>query len=422
MDIQRIKTHTARFSMAVFFILLIWGCGRVPRVDEGALPATRLPFVRVLLDDTSRRHKIFAEGGEMALDCFKGDKRYAYYSRKPMIVMGEENKLGLYDDKGQNVDYDIDRIVASPRGAKRFLSANNNTYRGLFELTASSGQARLINVVYIEEYLYGVVPLEIGPTPEEQIEAVKAQSVAARTYAMGHLGQYGDGPGYDLKADVMDQVYQGVRVENETFNEAVRATRGIVAVYNDIMIDAYYHSTCGGTTDDIEDVWDKDPRPYLKMVRDSDACIISKYFTWKEYFTGDQLTLRIEQYLSREKGRDIRIGTLKDIRINALTPGGRTASITFETDMGRYTFDKEKVRWVVRRSETTKSILRSANFTLDIRKNDRGEIEQVIFNGHGYGHGVGMCQMGAKGLAQRGETFEEILKLYYTGIDLKRLY
>ncbi|MEZ5357601.1 MAG: SpoIID/LytB domain-containing protein [Candidatus Zixiibacteriota bacterium] len=416
------KTYAARFSAVVFFILLLWGCGRVPRVDEGAPPATRLPFVRVLLDDAERQHKVFAEGGEMAVDCYKGDKRNSYFSRNTMIVMGEGAKLGLYDAKGQNLDYDIDRIIVSPRGNKRILSVNDKKYRGLFELTASSGQAKLVNIIYIEEYLYGVVPLEIGPTPDEQIEAVKAQSVAARTYAMGHLGQYGEDAGYDLKADVMDQVYQGYSVEKEKFNEAVRATRGMVAVYNDIMIDAYYHSTCGGTTDDIEDVWDKDARPYLKMVHDNDACNISKYFTWKEYFTGDQLALRIEQYLSREKGRDFQIGKLMDIRINALTPGGRTASITFETDQGRYTFDKEKVRWVVRRSDDTKSILRSANFTMDIKKNAKGEIEQVIFDGHGYGHGVGMCQMGAKGLAQKGITFDKILKLYYTGIELKRLY
>lgn len=422
MDFQRIKTYTARFSAVVFFILLIWGCGRVPRVDEGAPPASRLPFVRVLLDDATRQHKIYADGAEMAVDCYKGDKRSSYFSRNPMIVMGEGEKLGIYDAKGQNLDYDIDRIVVMSRVKSRFLSSNDKKYRGLFEFTASSGQAKLVNIVYIEEYLYGVVPLEIGPTPEEQIEAVKAQSVAARTYAMGHLGQYSEAAGYDLKADVMDQVYEGVSAENKKFNEAVLATKGIVAVYDDIMIDAYYHSTCGGTTDDIEDVWDKDPRPYLKMVHDSDACSISKYFTWKEYFTGDQLTLRIEQYLSQEKGRDIQIGTLKDIRINALTPGGRTASITFETDKGRYTFDKEKVRWVVKRSDNTKSILRSARFTLDIKKNSQGDVEQVIFSGHGYGHGVGMCQMGAKGLAQQGKTFDQILKLYYTGIELKRLY
>ncbi|MCK5126011.1 MAG: SpoIID/LytB domain-containing protein [candidate division Zixibacteria bacterium] len=422
MNIDRIKTNLAKFSGVIFFILLIWGCGRVPRVDEGIPPASRLPFVRVLLDETSVKHKIHAEGGEIAIDCYKGTKRNSYYSRKPMIIQGEDSRLGLYDGSGHSLDYGFDRIVVSPRGKKKFLSTNKKKYRGLFEFTSSSGQAKLVNIVYVEDYLYGVVPLEIGPTPDNQIESVKAQAVAARTYAMSHLGQYGGAAGYDLRSDVMDQVYEGLSVENEKFNEAIRATKGMVAIYNDVMIDAYYHSTCGGTTDDIEDVWDKDAKPYLRMVHDDDACQISKYFTWKEYFTGEQLSLRIEQYLSRERGQDIRIGKLVDIRINSRTPGGRIASITFETTMGRYSFEREIVRWVVKRSDNTKSILRSANFTLDIKKNNKGEITQVTFDGHGYGHGVGMCQMGAKGLAGRGIAYDSILSLYYQGTELKRLY
>jgi stage II sporulation protein D len=422
MTVSILKSQIARLSAFVFLILIIWGCGRVPTLTEVEPPSSRLPFVKVLLGNGERQYVIAPSGGQMAIDCYKNEKRFSYYSGRPVIIGGEQQKLGLYDRDGHNLDYNIDRIIISPRGNKEHLSYDGKDYRGLFELESSSGQIKLVNIVYIEDYLKGVVPLEIGPTPEEQIEAVKAQAVAARTYSMAHLGQYGEEVGYDLKADIADQVYGGMTVENEDFNKAIEATRGEVAVYNGQMIEAYYHSTCGGYTDDIEDVWNKDPKPYLRAVQDDDACAISKYFKWQERFGADQLILRLERYLSQSRGADIRVGKLLDIRIPSRTPGGRVASIVFETTGGHFVFNKEEVRWVVRRSDDLDALLRSANFTLDITRDSQGDIMQVVFNGRGYGHGVGMCQMGAKGLAARGVTYNAILSLYYQGTELKKLY
>lgn len=419
----RLKSYIARFSAASLLIIIMWGCGRVPPLTDVAPPSSRLPFVKVLLENGSRRHVVGLAGhGQMAIDCYKKEKRVSFYTGKPVIITGEENKLALYDHEGRNLDYNIDRIIMSPRGTQSHLSYDGNEYRGIFEAVSISGQIKLVNIVYVEDYLRGVVPLEIGPTPEEQIEAVKAQAVAARTYSMSHLSQYGEAEGYDLKADISDQIYAGVAVEDNTFNRAIEATRGEVAVYGDRMINAYYHSTCGGTTDDIEDVWNKDPAPYLRTVHDEDACEISKYFTWQERFSDDQLILRLERYLSQARGSEIRVGKLTDIRIISRTPGGRVASIIFETTSGHYAFNKEEVRWVVRRSDDLDALLRSANFTIDIRRDDRGDIIQVTFDGRGYGHGVGMCQMGARGLAAKGVTYDSILSLYYQGTSLKRLY
>jgi stage II sporulation protein D len=196
----------------------------------------------------------------------------------------------------------------------------------------------------------------------------------------------------------------------------------MVAVYDGQMIDAYYHSTCGGATDDIEDVWQKDPKPYLRAIHDEEACRISKYFEWTERFRADQLILRLERYLSQSRGADIRVGKMTDITIANRTPGGRVASVVFETTNGHYIFNREEVRWVVRRSDDLNAILRSANFTLDIIRKGNGDISEVVFNGRGYGHGVGMCQMGAKGLAANGVTYDSILRLYYQGTELKKLY
>lgn len=423
MKLSCIKSHIARFSAAILLIIIIWGCGRVPTLTEVEPPSSRLPFVKVLLGNGADRHTIATVGGgQMSIDCYKGDKRVSYYSGNPVIIAGEKQKLGLYGEDGGNLDYNIDRIIISPRGHKQYLAFDDKVYRGLFEMVSSSGRIKLINIVYVEDYLKGVVPLEIGPTPKEQIEAVKAQAVAARTYAMSHLGQYGEDDGYDLKSDITDQIYAGVAVEVDLFNKAVMATSGEVAVYKGQMIDAYYHSTCGGMTDDIEDVWQKDAKPYLRAVSDEEACDISKYFSWQEQFSIDQVILRLERYLSQSRGSDIRIGKLTDIRIIDRTPGGRTSAVVFETTNGHFVFNKEEVRWVVRRSDDMDAILRSANFRLDIRRDGQGEITEVGFSGRGYGHGVGMCQMGAKGLASKGVTYDSILSLYYQGTELKKLY
>ena len=126
-----------------------------------------------------------------------------------------------------------------------------------------------------------------------------------------------------MKSSIIDQVYEGASVELAIVNKAIEQTAGDVLFYNDDFINAYYHSTCGGMTDNIEMVWDRKEVPYLKAVKDDDACNWSKYFRWKEHFTEDQLRGRIEQYLASDRGRDLRIGRIKDIQISEHTPGGR---------------------------------------------------------------------------------------------------
>jgi stage II sporulation protein D len=417
-----LKYFPVRLAAIALFLLILWGCGRVPQLDEYAPPSARLPFVRVLLDETSREHTISSpDKDEMAVDCYKGEKRISFYSRKPIVVKAEDNKISVFDNSGRTLDYDIDQVIISPRSREMVLSRDGKSYRGLMQLAAKSGQLTLVNLVHVEDYLRGVVPLEFGPVGDRQTEAIKAQAVAARTYAMGHLGQY-TGLDYDLKSDVTDQVYGGLVAESMVIDSAINATRGQVEVYKDKMINAYYFSTCGGKTDDIEDVWDKEAAPYLVAVDDDSACGSSKYFHWQEKYTGEQITLRLEQYLSRERGDRIDVGRLTDIKITNRTPGGRVASIVFETTSSHYVFNKEKVRWIIHRSESPDDILRSAKFTIDIDRNSYGEITYVTFNGRGWGHGVGMCQMGAKGLSEKGITYDSILSHYYSGTNLKKLY
>jgi stage II sporulation protein D len=279
---------------------------------------------------------------------------------------------------------------------------------------------RMINIIYMEDYLKGVVPPEIGKRTEDEFEAVKAQAVAARTYAMSHLQQYSGEP-YDVKSSIIDQVYEGVAAEQRNVSRAINETVGLVLTHSDEMINAYYHSTCGGMTDDIADIWERTDVPYLKPVADS-ACSWSKYYLWQEEFTGEQLRGRIQQYLSSDRGRDIKISPITNVAIRERSPGGRVSKLLVETETDTHRFSKDRVRWVIGRMSNPDLILPSANFEIDLRRDSQGRLTRVTFNGKGYGHGVGMCQCGAIGRSRQGWIFDDILAHFYTGVEIKKLY
>ena len=157
-------------------------------------------------------------------------------------------------------------------------------------------------------------------------------------------------------------------------------------------------------------------------MQDGDACSWSKYFNWTETFTEKQLRGRFEQYLSSDRGRNIRVGKIKDIKLSDFTPGGRVVNMYVTTDKERYRFQKDRIRWVVGRTSNPDLILPSDRFTIEIDRDGSGYVSRVRFIGNGYGHGVGMCQCGAIGLARQGQKYSNILKLYYTGAEIKKLY
>jgi stage II sporulation protein D len=315
----------------------------------------------------------------------------------------------------------FDEILVIPRGKYGRLLYEGKDYRGMFRITPRGTKLQLINIIHMDDYLKGVVPPEIGFFKDTELEAIKAQAVAARTYAMSHLDQYPEEE-YDMKADVSDQVYLGVAVENDNVSRAVDATRGYVIKYRGKFINAYYHSTCGGYTDDIDQVWERAGEPYLRAVDDSGFCDWSKYYEWVESYNPKQMRLMLEQYLSAEKGRHINVKAIRDIFVKSTTAGGRVAEVVVKTADKEYTFGKDKIRWVFKRASNPELILQSARFRIDIDRDSGGKITRIDLRGGGYGHGVGMCQCGAIGMARRGWEYQDILTFYYRNVDLVRLY
>ncbi len=142
---------------------------------------------------------------------------------------------------------------------------SSRSYRGRLRARAVGSEALVINELNMESYLKGVVPLEMGPSRFPELDALKAQAVAARTYAVAHLGDHDD-EGWDLCATPACQVYGGVSGEHSLSDRAIAETAGLVAVFEGRPIDAMYTSTCGGHTEDVEDIFGDRAQPYLKGV------------------------------------------------------------------------------------------------------------------------------------------------------------
>ncbi len=402
-------------------MILVWSCATVPALrEEKVASVIRIPFVRVLLEDNAD-HVTASADDSYAIECLSGGKQSVYYSSQQVTVRRDQGGLTALNNRGGVIQANLDEVNIIPRGNNNRVRLDNKRYRGILKILPNGGNVELINIVYMEDYLRGVVPPEIGKRAEDEIEAVKAQAVAARTYAMAHLKQYGNQP-YDMKSSIVDQVYEGASVEEKLVDKAIDETAGWVIMYNDNFVNAYYHSTCGGMTDDINAIWDRKEVPYLKAVSDGDACSWSKYYRWKEYFTEAQLRGRIEQFLASDRGRDLRIGKIRDVSIHDRTPGGRVVTLAVKTDDDVYEFHRDRIRWVVGRTSNPDLILPSDRFDVKVDRDGAGFVTSVTFDGSGYGHGVGMCQCGAIGLSRKGWTYDKILTHYYTGVELKKLY
>lgn len=267
-------------------------------------------------------------------------------------------------------------------------------YRGALEVRFCGDKLRLINIVSIEEYLYGVLPSEILPSSPN--EALYAQAIAARTLALGparHRGQ-----GFDFCADVHCQVYKGLSAENPATNRAVDKTYGEILVYKGEPIEVFYHSHCGGCLSD--DVFGQ--LPYLENKSDI-YCIDSggAAFRWQRAYDAEDFEFVFGFPLKSLKEINItEEGSCRRIKeIELITSGGKK-SIRGGLKIRDY-FDK----------------LRSSLFEVELRP---GPL--LVFSGFGFGHGSGMCQAGAMQMGREGKSYRQILKHYYPGAEIEKAY
>ncbi|MDT8436039.1 MAG: SpoIID/LytB domain-containing protein [Gemmatimonadota bacterium] len=294
-------------------------------------------------------------------------------------------------------------------------------YRGRLEVIAVEDSAvSAINVLPLESYLLGVVPLEIGPRGESELAAVQAQAVAARTYAVAHLDGHPE-MGFDLFATVEDQVYGGLAVERELASRAVRSTAGRILTFDGLPIRAYYHSTCGGRTAPVEEVLDRPAAPYLRAVDDrapdgTDWCAISPRHRWTRAWSDAELAGPVPDELARMFGTGAGVvGPVEELRVLERTPSGRVRSLAVRGPRSELVVERLDIRFALRGGEG--EILGSTAFEID-----EGPDGTTVLHGRGYGHGAGMCQWGAIGRARAGHGYEAILAAYYPAAELTRVY
>ena len=311
-------------------------------------------------------------------------------------------------------------LVARAEESGAFITVNGKRYRGEVAIHDRGARLVVVNRLAIEDYLRGVIPLEIGPRAPSEAEAVRAQAVAARSYTYVRLS---DDPAriHDILATVMDQVYGGVDAETPLGDAAVAATAGLVLRYAGRVVSAPYHSTCGGSTAAATEVWQGTPdEPYLVPVSDRIPgtsrffCETSPRYRWTRVFDRAALAQALDRYLRAYEPVPVSgPGLVRSVEVVGHTPSGRTKSLVVATSRGRFSLQGNEIRFVMRTPGG--EILNSTYFSVRSERSADGTLSQLTLSGTGYGHGVGMCQWGAIGRARAGQDFRAILRTYYPG-------
>jgi len=361
---------------------------------------------------------VFYSVGNVSVHSRKGQKlQGASFRGRCVVTSGRKGKTVRISAGRMTVDAQLPCTLTS-QSEYNYIEFDDVTYRGAVLLTAGTkGRFTVVNFLDVEEYLRGVVPLEIGRRPREEMEALKAQAVAARTYTYRRIIERRK-ESYDMVPTVADQVYGGSGVENRDSDFAVKATENVIMTFGDSVIYAYYHSTCGGVTADVNEAWGKPPQSYLRSVSDLDAtgeayCRSSKYFTWEERWPWKQFSSICIASLKKMYPQKQFRGVVNSCTVKERFPCGRVKKLLFTGSGWAHECGGDATRFIMRRGVKGHPILRSANFTIDASQK-----HQITVRGRGYGHGVGMCQMGAIGRAQAGQQYTAILRAYYPGIAI----
>jgi stage II sporulation protein D len=287
------------------------------------------------------------------------------------------------------------RLTISPSST---LRVNGKSYRGLFEFFPAEKGVLVVNEMPIEEYLVGLINCEISSL--WPVEAVKAQAVIARSYAIYQKDARRNAL-YHLESSTLDQVYDGVDIEDSRAVRAVEDTKGEVLAFGSDVIQAFYHSNCGGHTEAAANVWGAEV-PYLQGV-ECRYCLNTPSARW-------ELSLPLKKVESLLKNSGYQVSGLKEVRTGRLNRSGRVVDMSLSTAKGVVTISAVNFRKAL-----GYTVIKSTNFSL------RQKGDGLLFSGAGNGHGVGLCQWGAKQRAGDGFNYQEILAYYYPGVRIEKL-
>lgn len=314
-------------------------------------------------------------------------------------------------------------FVLTPIANDGMVQYEGRRYRGELIISATDSGLLVVNRLPVEEYLRGVVPIELGTRLETDRSALEAQAIAARSYAYIRVPSeenVSQAVSWHMLATVVNQVYAGADVEHPVVNAAIDATAGLVLRYGGLLVDAPYSSSCGGRSAVPHDNWrGAREEPYLQPVDDINPatgaafCDIAPRNHWTAELDESQLSEAVRRALVAAGARTPSPSAVREVRIDDRTPSGRVGTLVLRTDRGDVTVRANDLRAVFR--DARGAILPSTYFSIDRESRLRGHLTGVALRGAGNGHGVGMCQWGAIGRSRAGQDARTILRHYYPG-------
>ena len=364
------------------------------------------------------------------------------------VIQPASNRIAVFDSTGKPMclfgsDTASFRIMPAQGNDPLILSINGKTYRGALEVRRLSGSdMTVINVVKLQEYLYGNVPPEIGGNSHP--EALKAQAMAAKMYAVNNIGKHRK-TGFDVCATTNCQVYKGFSAEIKSCNDAIDEINGKVITYdNKLARQIYYFASSAGRTEDSVNVWGN-PYPYLKSVEDKYEPI----FSWTKTLRASDVMARIPDIgnvlgmsilKTSEAGRVTQLAVRGDKRSDpAIYSLERTRTIfsldsqmyTIATDADVYTASKALAP--LKTQIGGKKVISSSGIKTINTSNNKVQVlgaggkiktialvpETYVFSGKGWGHAVGMSQEGARSMGKAGFKYDEIIMHYFLGAKIE---
>ena len=315
-------------------------------------------------------------------------------------------------------------LTLTPRSAGGLVAVGTARYRGSVTLVRDRGGITIVNSLGLEDYLRGVVGAEMGRRDPGEDEALVAQAIVSRTFAIRNLGKRAE-QGFDLYASTVDQVYASTAAEYPMAVKAVDRTAGLVLTWNGAPIDAFFFSTCAGRTADGTEVFAGADRPYLSSVTDRDGsgealCRISPRYRWREEWTGEELRGILRQSLPQVSSATAAdVDEVRGVAVDRQTRSGRVAQVSITLGKREVSVSGPAVRQALH--PIGQEVLRSAMFELH-QSVSEGRITRLVADGHGAGHGVGFCQWGAVGRARAGQSAIAMLTAYFPGTQISRAY
>ncbi len=471
------KTEVSKFFLfrifiilfVLFFALFVHLSFETGKVSAANMEATDNVRVKLLDEKESVETIEFKSTDNYKLKIFtsKNGNHSFLGSSKDFILNNENGELYINGDPAsdfsgsnsketENTHNDsvlgkIDHVAVQHEKNKPIqLKNNQNVYRGEFKVKISGSGLKIVNILNMEDYLKGVVPAEMPANWD--IEALKAQSVIARTYA-AYQKETRLRESYHLTDSVSTQVYRGYSAEVSKTNEAVKATANEKLYHNGSLINALYHSNAGGETSDSEDVWGhfvsylrSVESPWDEIARHSGS---GEAYSWEEAISWKGLSQKLEEKYDIGELEEIEILDRKGDRVQKIRYRGTKDEKVLEGEKNREPLElrsakfnihsnqnKTKITFIYNQGNTETKKQSGKFYAVNAKdsvpnlvnegqdnyyvKDDTGirQAEKTLkykFKGKGFGHGVGLSQWGALGMAQEGYNYQEILKHYYSG-------